>query len=115
MRLLRWNAVPAGALAITALVACLPGSPEKAMIYGITHVAPDRLELEVAACALRGIDVDVDEGPEEAVLTALVPPPPSGPRGDCAAVTAGVELSDPLGDRTVIDGSTGGRVTFDRQ
>lgn len=81
------------------------------MIYGVTPVAPDRLELEVAACAHRGIEVDVDEGPEEVVLTVWAPPQPSGPGGGCNAAIVGVELSGPLGDRTVIDGSTGGRVT----
>lgn len=92
-----------GVVMLTCGVAsCGSGGTEIVDVYGL----PDSttLELSVDTCDALSISVDVEEDADEVRLTVTTEGGDEGP--ECLD-SVDVELDEPLGDRRVVDTSTG--------
>ena len=96
------------AVAAALLVAgCAPGT-EDARIIGASLAADGvTLGLSVDVCARPILEVDVVESPDEVAISLTTT---SDPDGDACASSQAVTLQEPLGDRAVVDISTGDEV-----
>lgn len=103
MAILWWRSL-AAAVALIGLPACATGR-EPAPVDGVTVDGDDRtLNVGVGFCG--NVRVDVVETDDVVTLTAWGG---ADAGGDCAS-GATVVLEQPLGDRRVVDGSTGNEV-----
>jgi hypothetical protein len=74
-----------------------------AAVYAVT-VDGRRVAMELEACNPEEIDVDVDESPGQVVVAVRVTNPADG--DGCAAIQT-VVLDEPLGERPLVDATSG--------
>lgn len=91
--------------AIAGLFVAMSGSPIRTSAAISTAVLLDDNQIEVGLACGSGVVWEVDESPDRVVADIRMFHQP----GDCAA-GAVLELSEPLGDRLLIDAATGNEV-----
>lgn len=99
-----------GAVAVVALAGC-SSVREARLIEGRVGESERVIHLTVGACNPVRIDTDMTEATDEVRVLVTVTDPAENE--DCAA-GVNVHLDEPLGDRTVLDASTGETVNVTR-
>jgi hypothetical protein len=86
------------------LAACaLPGTEDRGReVVSVAVVEDDTLAMSIRGCT-GGLKPEAQETSEQVIVTVTGPPP----SGDDCLDGVRVRLDDPLGGRTLIDGSTG--------
>lgn len=107
-KLVGWLAVGVVVIAAVAVLFAMSTEPDSyPTAIGSVTGEPESSHLEVfwGDCAAGG-DLEVEESADQIVITATVLFPPGGPCPDIGRIDL-VTLDAPLGDREVIDGSSG--------
>lgn len=100
--------VPLALILVLVLTLIAAGCAQGTQIYE-ARTSPDGkvVLLKVAAC-LAELEVEVDEGPDEVVVRVMASNAPAGDFDCAGSVYFG--LSEPLGNRVLVDASTGDAV-----
>ena len=96
--------VLSGVAALVLLTSC--GSDGTGIVEAYGSPDSERLELAIDACRAESTSYDAEESDDEVVITITT----EGGEGPECADGLTVELEEPLGDRRLVDGSTGEEV-----
>ena len=104
------KAVPIRVVCLACLLAACAGEGRRdAEVLEAQLVSEANLRIQIDACNADDNRSDVEESATQVVVKVTTDDPEGGP--ECGDVLS-IELSEPLGDRIVIDGTTGEEVAL---